>query len=85
MVLKKTLTIEGCLKPIRVVNIAQYFKSEALGGLTMQVQVPLPQGSCFEELPPTDVYVAITSAGNTGDKRYIKGAEEIIKCLSIEN
>jgi Zn-dependent metalloprotease len=79
----KTIAIEGCLRPTRVVNIAQYFKHEAIGGLTMQVQVPLPQGSCFEELPPTDVYVAKTSTGMTGDKKCIESAEEIIKCLNI--
>ncbi|HEY4286974.1 MAG TPA: M4 family metallopeptidase [Puia sp.] len=74
--------IEGCLRPSRIVNIGQYYKSEAFGGFSMQVQVPLPQGSCFEALPPTDVYVSGTNTGS-GGKNCIEGAEEIIKCLDM--
>ncbi|HEY4194915.1 MAG TPA: hypothetical protein VGM63_05240, partial [Mucilaginibacter sp.] len=85
---KKTIEhkIEGCLRPSRVVNIGQYYKGEAFGGFSMQVQVPLPQGSCFEELPPTDVYVSTTTPGEgkKGDRKCIEGAGEIIKCLDIK-
>ena len=47
----------GCLRPERVLNIAQVVDGEAIGGLSIQVQVPLPPDSCFDELPPTSTMV----------------------------
>jgi hypothetical protein len=86
---KKTTkhTIEGCLRPHRIVNVGQYHKGQAFGGFSMQVQVPLPQGGCFEELPPTDVYVSTTTPGEgpKGNKKCIEGAGEIIRCLDIKD
>lgn len=76
--------IEGCLRPSRIINIAQYYKEEPFGGLSMQVQVPLPEGSCFEKLPPTDVYVATGNPVNPGGKKCINNAEELVKCLQMD-
>jgi Zn-dependent metalloprotease len=45
--------LEGCLEPWRRVNVSQWVAEEAIGGLTVQVQVPLPDGACARELPPT--------------------------------
>jgi hypothetical protein len=73
---------EGCLRPIRIINISQYHKGEAVGGLSVQVQVPLPPGNCFEELPDTDVLVR--PEGSKEEKRCLDSAEDIVKCLNIK-
>ena len=78
----KFVQVEGCLRPVRVINIAQYHKGEAVGGLSVQVQVPLPSGSCFEELPDTEVLVIPESSKE--DKRCLESAEDIVKCLNIK-
>ncbi len=83
---QKIFRIEGCLRPNRIVNIGQYLKGEPFSGFSIQVQVPLPEGSCFEELPPTHVFVepVIPHDGEKDDKKCIEGAQEIIKCLNIQ-
>ena len=76
------LHAEGCLRPTRVINIGQYYKGQPLGGITIQVQVPLPEGSCFEKLPPTDVYVVPEKSKDHG-KPGIENAFELVKCLNV--
>ena len=76
------LHTEGCLRPTRVINIGQYYKGQPLGGITIQVQVPLPEGSCFEKLPPTDVYVVPEKSKDHG-KPGIENAFELVKCLNV--
>jgi Zn-dependent metalloprotease len=82
----KTLSIslnaEGCLRPTRVVNIGQYYKGQPLGGISVQVQVPLPEGSCFEQLPPTDTFV-IPEKSNEKDSPCLENALELVNCLDI--
>ncbi len=75
-----SLPAEGCLRPTRVVNIGQYYKGQPLGGITVQVQVPLPEGSCFEKLPPTDIYVI---PEKEQEKPCLKNAIELVNCLGI--
>ena len=55
----KCIGIEACLRPLRRINISQMANGEAIGGITIQVQVPMPVGSCMEErmLPPTDIFL----------------------------
>ena len=77
-----SLHAEGCLRPTRVVNIGQYYKGQPLGGITVQVQVPLPEGSCFEKLPPTDIYV-IPEKAKEQEKPCLKNAIELVNCLDI--
>jgi Zn-dependent metalloprotease len=48
--------VNGCLRPWRRINVRQMHGREALGGVTVQVQVPL-QGPCAIALPPTDTHV----------------------------
>jgi Zn-dependent metalloprotease len=48
---------EGCLRPLRRVDVAQYADGRAIGGMTIQVQVPAPGGRCARPLPPTDTAV----------------------------
>lgn len=74
--------IEGCLRPDRLVNIGQVHAATAIGGASFQVQVPLPQGTCFEPLPPTDTQVS--RPGRDSDRRIcLDDAEELIKCLDV--
>ena len=49
--------IEACLRPLRRVNISQYINGEPIGGISIQVQVPMPEGACAQELPPTETRV----------------------------
>ena len=49
--------IKGCLRPWRRVNISQWLEGMPLGGITVQVQVPMPPGPCSIKLPPTDTRV----------------------------
>ena len=51
--------IHGCLRPYRHINISQVVNGQPIGGLTIQVQVPLPSGPCAQELPPTDTEVSL--------------------------
>jgi hypothetical protein len=73
---------EGCLRPTRVVNIGQYLKGEPLGGITVQVQVPLPEGSCFEKLPPTDVYV-VPEKTTKDEQGSLENVERLLNTLDI--
>ena len=72
--------LEGCLRPDRIVNIGQYYKGEALGGLSLQVQVPLPAGSCFEALPPTDTKATPTGAPG---RPCLDDAKALIECIDL--
>lgn len=45
--------IRACLRPERRIEIRQLFGGDALGGVTFQVQVPMP-ARCDWDLPPTD-------------------------------
>jgi Zn-dependent metalloprotease len=74
--------VSGCLRPDRVVNIGQYANGEPVGGLTVQVQVPLPSGSCFEPLPPTDTAVRPTA---THDAGCIDQAVGLLDCLRFKD
>jgi len=51
--------IKGCLRPLRRINIRQLVNREAIGGITVQVQVPMAEGPCAYKLPPTDPWVPI--------------------------
>lgn len=52
------LRLDGCLRPNRRVEIAQLVDNAPIGGLTVQVQVPMPKGPCAIGLPPTTTTVA---------------------------
>jgi hypothetical protein len=51
------LRLEGCLRPNRQVDIAQLVDDVPIGGVTVQVQVPMPKGPCAMGLPPTTTVV----------------------------
>ncbi len=51
------LRLDGCLRPNRRVDIAQLVDDVPIGGVTVQVQVPMPKGACAMELPPTTTTV----------------------------
>jgi Zn-dependent metalloprotease len=76
---KAAVTVTGCLRPDRWVHIAQYTDGQPTGGLSVQVQVPLPAGSCFPALPPTDTTVPAKPAV-CGD---LSDAEALLKSLSL--
>jgi len=65
----------------------QYHKGQPLAAIARQVQVPLPEGSCFEKLPPTDIYIiyiyVIPEKSNDPDKPDIDNALELVKCLNV--
>jgi Zn-dependent metalloprotease len=69
--------VAGCLRPDRWIHIAQYAGGQAIGGVSVQVQVPLPAGSCFAELPPTETTVPVkpqhhgTRTGGLDDARHL--------------
>lgn len=52
-----SIGVEGCLRPLRRVNISQTINGEPIGGITIQIQVPMRSGPCAQELPPTDPFV----------------------------
>lgn len=55
--------LEGCLRPWRRVEISQWDGKELLGGVTVQVQIPLKlRGPCASALPPTDTRVDTSQA-----------------------
>jgi hypothetical protein len=54
---RQMLGFHGCIEPWRHVNVSQWRAGEALGGFTVQVQVPRERGPCARELPPTDTFV----------------------------
>ena len=74
---------KGCLRPDRIVNIGQAIKGVAANGVSLQVQVPLPAGSCFEALPPTDTQVTVEPPVATG-KPCVMDAAALVKCLQLD-
>ena len=72
--------LTGCLRPDRWVHIAQYAHGQAIGGVSVQVQVPLPAGSCFAELPPTDTAV---TAKPTHHVTRVDDARHLLESLSL--
>lgn len=42
---------KGCLRPHRRIDISQVINGKEVGGVTFQVQVPLPADSCFDAIP----------------------------------
>jgi Zn-dependent metalloprotease len=52
------LRLDGCLRPNRRVEIAQLVDGVPIGGVTVQVQVPMPKGACAKDLPPTATTVS---------------------------
>ena len=53
------LTIDGCLRPWRRVEVSQWDGQELVGGVTVQVQVPWQKSPCAFGLPPTDTTVTV--------------------------
>ncbi len=51
------LRLDGCLRPNRRVDIAQLVDDVPIGGVTVQVQVPIPKGACAIAFPPTTTTV----------------------------
>lgn len=47
------VTIRGCLRPWRRVEISQWAEDDFIGGITIQVQVPWNNSPCPYNLPPT--------------------------------
>lgn len=79
---KTVLHVEGCLRPDRLINISQYYQGQPLGGISLQVQVPLPSGSCFQELPPADTFfIPEKSHGTPGTCQ--ENAKSLIECLGF--
>ncbi|HET8588138.1 MAG TPA: M4 family metallopeptidase, partial [Nakamurella sp.] len=74
------IALSGCLRPDRWVHIAQYRDGRAIGGLSVQVQVPVPAGSCFRELPPTDTAV---TAKPGKDRGVLVDAGQLLDALSL--
>ena len=55
-----SIGVEACLRPWRRVEISQWDGKNLLGGLTVQVQVPLKaSGPCARVLPPTNTRVIL--------------------------
>jgi hypothetical protein len=50
---RERVHFSGCLRPDRRIEMGQVIQGRPAGGVSVQVQVPLPEGSCFEDLPPT--------------------------------
>ena len=73
--------IQGCLRPDRIINIGQYHGKQALGGVSFQVQVPLPAGACFEALPPTDTLVKPVGASG---RVCLENAAALLECLDLQ-
>lgn len=51
------LGIKACLRPFRRIDISQVHEGKSVGGITIQVQVPMPGKACNIPLPPTDTHV----------------------------
>ena len=49
--------VKACLRPLRRINISQIAGDTTIGGLTIQIQVPMPLHRYARPLPPTDTYV----------------------------
>lgn len=76
------VNIEGCLRPDRIINIGQYLGKQPLGGLSFQVQVPLPAGTCFEALPPTGTSV---KPGVLPHDVCVKNATALLECIDLKH
>jgi hypothetical protein len=76
------IPVDGCLRPDRWVHIAQYRDGRAIGGLSVQIQVPVPAGSCFRELPPTDTTV---TAKPRRDHGVLVDAGQLLEALSLHD
>jgi Zn-dependent metalloprotease len=72
--------LSACLRADRIINIGQYYRKEPLGGLSLQVQVPLPAGRCFEPLPPTATLVTPTRMPGA---LCLENARDLIHCLDL--
>ena len=72
----------GCLRPDRIVNVGQWANGVPVSGLSIQVQVPMPAGSCFEALPPTDTLVTVKPKPEEG-KHCVADAEHLLRCLDF--
>jgi Zn-dependent metalloprotease len=79
---KVEVQIEGWLRPDRVVNVGQYHGKQPLGGVSFQVQVPLPAGTGFEALPPTDTLV---TPKHTPGRIRVENANELLDCLDLSD
>ncbi len=77
---RTAVKVTGCLRPDRWVHIAQYQGGRPTGGLSIQVQVPLPDGSCFPALPPTDTTVAVKPGKGHGG---LDDAKHLLESLSL--
>jgi hypothetical protein len=51
------VALEACLRPWRRVNVRQLVGDHPIGGLTVQVQLPIPPGRCGIAFPPTGTRV----------------------------
>ena len=51
------LGIKACLRPYRRIDLSQVHDGKSLGGITIQIQVPIPGKLCSISLPPTDTHV----------------------------
>jgi Zn-dependent metalloprotease len=56
---KTYVGLKGCLRPWRRLDISQVARGQAIGGITVQVQVPNGEGICSQILPPTDTNVVL--------------------------
>jgi hypothetical protein len=78
---KIEVQIQGCLRPDRIVNVGQYHGKQPVGGVSFQIQVPLPAGTCFEVLPPTDTLVK--PSGLPG-RVCVENATALLECLDLQ-
>jgi Zn-dependent metalloprotease len=49
--------VQGYLRPLRRVDVSQLIEGQPVGGITIQVQVPVPDNPYAGPFPPTDTYV----------------------------
>jgi hypothetical protein len=49
--------LKGYLRPLRRIDISQLVKGKPVGGVTIQIQVPMPDSPYAKPLPPTDTHV----------------------------
>jgi len=57
------LGLEACLRPWRRIDISQLVNGQPMSGITVQVQVPIPENSYAWKLPPTDTFVVPEASG----------------------
>ncbi|MHB8084697.1 MAG: M4 family metallopeptidase [Dehalococcoidia bacterium] len=66
-----SLQLDAFMRPNRRIEIAQIVQGEPIGGITAQVQVPLPLGASGLVLPPTNIFVKRTVAKLSEEKKII--------------